>query len=261
MKTGLERTNERSAFTLIELLVVIAIIAILAAILFPVFAQARETARQTACLSNTRQIGTAYMMYIQDYDENLVTWVDYCQQARIPNPLDANDAPGGTDGPGRHAYWHLKLYPYIKNFDIFSCPSDMQAQAQLGITQPFIYRALFISYALNYGYLGTYHLNDGTTDSCGFPEWVDSINLASVVDPANIIAIVDGGARNTQNANFGICINPPDIYPSEKEFWWGDVAGWGDTTGRSTFPFNAAVIGTGNFDPRHSGEHPGHGLQ
>jgi prepilin-type N-terminal cleavage/methylation domain-containing protein len=61
--------RRRSAFTLIELLVVIAIIAILAAILFPVFAQAREKARQAACLSNLKQIGTGVMMYVQDYDE------------------------------------------------------------------------------------------------------------------------------------------------------------------------------------------------
>ena len=63
------RVSRSSGFTLIELLVVIAIIAILAAILFPVFAQAREKARQTSCLSNQKQIGTAALMYVQDYDE------------------------------------------------------------------------------------------------------------------------------------------------------------------------------------------------
>src|SRR6516165_10783010 len=93
------------AFTLIELLVVIAIIAILAAILFPVFAQAREQARRTACLSNTRQTGLAFAMYVQDYDETTPSvWEDFSK-----SPVTIMD------------FWQL-LQPYIKNVDLFFCP-------------------------------------------------------------------------------------------------------------------------------------------
>ena len=92
------------AFTLIELLVVIAIIAILAAILFPVFAQAREKARSIACLSNLKQIGMATRLYSQDFDGVLV-----------PNYLN-NSANTGW------IYWDL-LMPYVKNWDVFVCPN------------------------------------------------------------------------------------------------------------------------------------------
>ena len=100
----------QSAFTLIELLVVIAIIAILAAILFPVFAQARENARKTACVNNARQIGVAVYMYCHDYDER------YCPQ--VGDGLTIQEA-GGTPWN-----YYNALFPYLKNKDVWICPDD-----------------------------------------------------------------------------------------------------------------------------------------
>ena len=106
----------RQGFTLIELLVVIAIIAILAAILFPVFAQAREKARAVSCLSNLKQIGLASGMYLQDYDERWVigTWGESTGWNTWIDPMD--DA---TQQPN----WWSQLQPYVKNNGIFRCPS------------------------------------------------------------------------------------------------------------------------------------------
>jgi prepilin-type N-terminal cleavage/methylation domain-containing protein/prepilin-type processing-associated H-X9-DG protein len=111
----------KSGFTLIELLVVIAIIAILAAILFPVFAQAREKARQTSCLSNLKQLGTAFLMYVQDYDETY--------------PLQSSDAFGVfpyhddervARGMPKVPSWMGSVQPYLKNYGIMVCPSTKQ---------------------------------------------------------------------------------------------------------------------------------------
>jgi len=97
----------RRGFTLIELLVVIAIIAILAAILFPVFARAREKARQASCTSNLKQIALGGLMYAQDYDE------------KIPS----HGCGWGTRTNGDLCY-AFRIYPYIKNAQLFTCPSD-----------------------------------------------------------------------------------------------------------------------------------------
>src|SRR3954467_2298116 len=98
--------KRRSGFTLIELLVVIAIIAILAAILFPVFAQAREQARMSTCLSNFKQIGLGMMMYAQDYDETY-------PPSRVARP------PGSSDCGQKVITWKTVSLPYVKNFGVY----------------------------------------------------------------------------------------------------------------------------------------------
>jgi prepilin-type N-terminal cleavage/methylation domain-containing protein/prepilin-type processing-associated H-X9-DG protein len=122
---GLHNSNRRG-FTLIELLVVIAIIAILAAILFPVFSRARENARRTSCISNLKQMGVAHKMYLQDYDE---------RYAPLRLVLDADDTPKppnfsemkyveSNSGNVYKIYWQELLQPYVKNRQLFECPSD-----------------------------------------------------------------------------------------------------------------------------------------
>jgi prepilin-type N-terminal cleavage/methylation domain-containing protein/prepilin-type processing-associated H-X9-DG protein len=126
--------QRKSGFTLIELLVVIAIIAILAAILFPVFAQARAKARGAACLSNVKQLGLSYAMYVQDYDE-----------------VSPNGRGGGWE-------WWTELQPYMKSIDLLYCPDrvDGGAYTQGGgpkSSGPFQLRH-YVGYGYNWGPIG-----------------------------------------------------------------------------------------------------------
>ena len=109
--------RKSAGFTLIELLVVIAIIAILAAILFPVFAKAREKARQSSCSSNTKQMATAFMSYLQDYDEKFPLAGYAITGFSIPG------AGGSADGSNVNM-WRFYIMPYVKNYQILLCPSS-----------------------------------------------------------------------------------------------------------------------------------------
>lgn len=140
----------RNGFTLIELLVVIAIIAILAAILFPVFAQAREKARQTSCVSNEKQLALAMLAYSQDYDET------------FPIGMESD----GDWGP-INRYWPGLVQPYVKNFAIFGCPSDPDGGRMYrgGSHYPSWLTGTWVGYGLTYAVNGLY----GTAWMPGFP--------------------------------------------------------------------------------------------
>jgi prepilin-type N-terminal cleavage/methylation domain-containing protein/prepilin-type processing-associated H-X9-DG protein len=189
------------AFTLIELLVVIAIIAILAAILFPVFAQARDKARQATCVSNMKQIGLAMNMYVQDYDETFPIL-----------PWDGQDFGPGFDAT-RLPYltrftWISQYNPYIKNKAVWVCPSDPNSKNGgiydpnpdiWGIPTP-------NSYGVN-AELHPYVATPGKEASCDGCPWVNNgrpRTLASIPSPSATYAVADS-SRNIMEA------------------WWVDV--------------------------------------
>ena len=163
--------RDRRGFTLIELLVVIAIIAILAAILFPVFAQARERARQGVCLSNQKQIGTAIMMYVQDYGETYPLYSTY---------------------PSEALHWYDMINPYVKasngKSSIFVCPS---------VSQTFAVSNLSAGYAANYLHVIQYPREFNWGKSL---KWYTDRNNgpatgASIARPADTIMIADAEAE------------------------------------------------------------------
>src|SRR5579883_3097144 len=172
MRVNFSGKRQNSAFTLIELLVVIAIIAILAAILFPVFAQARESARKSSCLSNTKQVNLAWQMYLQDYDETMVL-------LRYPNTDPVSLQAGIAT-----VYWSKMMEPYIKTWFIFKCPSmgDANGTWSSGPNAWWGNQQRYTSYGYN-----SHHLAKWLGD-CANSE---GYSLASVNRPAHTLAFVD----------------------------------------------------------------------
>ena len=233
----------RRGFTLIELLVVIAIIALLAAILFPVFARARENARRATCQSNLKQIGIGLLQYMQDSDElEARAWYGTDAQCSRTNGITYVDWK-----------WMDVIYPYVKNTQVFNCPDAMYAPegtTKIGDAAPYIYNAPgsgygnsglycsasstgFGSYVINGMYRhvtgSTYWRGPATTcpistATCNMPGGQGVVAIAEVEDPAGTYWVADGewqaGVRDAGNTSsngnfsyvFDIQTGIPDFY-------------------------------------------------
>ena len=233
----------RKGFTLIELLVVIAIIAILAAILFPVFAQARAKARQTSCLSNEKQLGLGCLMYSQDFDEVLVMgW-----NSTAPGILRSDGSVYRTWFP-----WTASIQPYIKNVDVLVCP-DNPYNSFLSAANATARKEIYSPYGYNYGYLGDFAGADPAVPANYL--W-NPISQAGVNRPASTVMIVDGMGPNwadaTKNGSvyvqpIGPVVEPPDANLSDHAFFG---SGWGNQTDYTQY---YDYPGYGGVSFRHSG--------
>jgi prepilin-type N-terminal cleavage/methylation domain-containing protein/prepilin-type processing-associated H-X9-DG protein len=181
-------STRRKGFTLIELLVVIAIIAILAAILFPVFARARENARRSSCQSNVRQITLGIKQYLQDYDEKF--------------PVYAVNAPTAALPYG----WADAIQPYIKNEQVFQCPSDSTSASGNPTTGD--YTDYFLNKNLSgigesqLNYVSNTILNGDHTGSTADLAINGCANNTTCGDSANTLATLAAAQRHLDGANY-----------------------------------------------------------
>ena len=180
--------NTKKAFTLIELLVVIAIIGLLAAILFPVFGRARESARRSSCQSNLKQIGLALIQYAQDYDERMV------------NNYYGSDQSSNTT---TNYKWMDALYPYVKSEQSFTCPSDVPVTVS-GVTYYPEYKVNTTLPSASASYFGSYAINAayGNNLNGGGPGINNGAPLSAVNDPAGTIWATDSSLATT-GATYG----------------------------------------------------------
>jgi len=194
-----------SGFTLIELLVVIAIIAILAAILFPVFAQARDKARQASCQSNDKQMGLAFLMYAIDYDDTFPCPGGGTNIQSGGNPRTGwiqTNADGSIGG----------IYPYVKSSNatsaagnMYSCPSAMNfTGTNLGNVVPGVdrQRSFIMNDYLRQTHPGTYVTNVVSPTPVQPDSFAAGLNTGAAQDPANVILLYEGSQR-TDAANAG----------------------------------------------------------
>ncbi|MBC7287114.1 MAG: DUF1559 domain-containing protein [Armatimonadetes bacterium] len=191
----------KRGFTLIELLVVIAIIAILAAILFPVFARAREKARQASCQSNLKQLVLGWLMYAQDYDERVCpTHLPPVQNPRWDMWVYYDPATGKINS---------RLMPYVKNTDLFKCPSIPNSAWGYGMNYFMTGYANYPTWAYGYG---------------GCP-------MSMIKRPAEILVLTDardggatGGCYYIGNASSLWGYRPPGYICGGTMFWHNDGA-------------------------------------
>ncbi len=192
------KSHAHSGFTLIELLVVIAVIAVLAAILFPVFAQAREKARSLSCLSNCRQIGTATLMYTQDYDETY----PYGREQAAPDCFTPE-----------MKIWTSFLQPYLKNTQTFLCP-DLSGITRFSGTWA---DRGWVSVGMNTAFTTWYH-TPTEQNPCGTRIFA---TMSMIAAPAKNVIFADGWAGETKDGYRGyvvdnVCVGKAGVTPTSQ---------------------------------------------
>jgi prepilin-type N-terminal cleavage/methylation domain-containing protein len=210
-------------FTLIELLVVIAIIAILAAILFPVFAQAREKARAISCLSNAKQVGTAIMMYAQDYDETIVPWFnrtgiarneyrdDLVSWVQLCQPYIKNGTPtrpttttfNNVQPNGMFKCPSFNVSTYLESADKADCDGD-GTPGSSGLQTWVPAKLYHANYGIGFGVQGgNCKKEDPYYFFAGSDVRRSTMSLAQVVRPAETVEVTDGFTGIIQSGGFG----------------------------------------------------------